>query len=116
MKNLIVNSLAIAALVASTTSFGQTARTARSSIDNVFANATGGGFVLLQTNLDTNGNVCSSNARYQINQDGAGANGHLATLLTAAASGSEVQLDIRNCSVETGFVSPVINNVILLTN
>lgn len=111
MKKIVIASFAVIATVMTSASFA--VRTELSDVASVFANATGGGFVVLSSALSTTGAVCSANKRYQINSDGAGAKGHLAALLTAKASGAQIQIDVGSCTITAPAVSPLINNVIL---
>lgn len=110
MRKIILISLSLVSVIFSASSFA--VRTELADISFVFASADGGGLVTISSTLDTVGAVCSANGRYQIDPTGPGAKGHLATLLTAKASGAQIQMDIDDCVTFPG-VSPEILNVIL---
>lgn len=111
IKKILIVSMAVVSTVISSASFA--VRTELADVTSVFANATGGGFVVLTSAVDTTGATCSSNKRYQIDAGSAGAKGHLAALLTAKASGAQIQIDVGSCTITAPAVSPLINNVIL---
>ena len=113
MRKTILISLALVSVIFSAASHAE--RTVLVDVINVIASADGGGLATVSSNLEeTTGGVCVANARYQIDPTSQGAKGHLATLLTAKASGAQIKMDIVDCSViDMGLVSPTISNVLL---